>query len=59
MDRTIDEFAAAVGTVDAVTVEGAATRGGALPGYRQSMPRPGSFGSMRQRWCLNAGPEHQ
>ncbi len=32
MDRTIDEFAAAVGTVDAVTVEGAATRGGALPG---------------------------
>jgi FAD/FMN-containing dehydrogenase len=32
MDRTVDEFAAAVGTVDPVTVEGAATRGGAVPG---------------------------
>jgi len=32
MDQTVDEFAAAVGTVDPVSVEGAATRGGAVPG---------------------------
>jgi len=32
MDHTVDDFAAAVGTVDPVSVEGAATRGGAVPG---------------------------
>ena len=32
MDRTVDEFAAAVGTVDPVSVEGRATRRGAVPG---------------------------
>lgn len=34
MDRTIDEFAAAVGTVDPVGVEGSRTRGGAPEGVR-------------------------
>jgi FAD/FMN-containing dehydrogenase len=32
MDQTVEQFAAAVGTVDPVSVEGAATRGGAVPG---------------------------
>ncbi len=34
MDQTVEEFAAVVGTVGDVTVEGAATRGGAVDGVR-------------------------
>lgn len=34
MDRSIDEFAAEVGTTDAVTIQGTATRGGGVDGVR-------------------------
>lgn len=34
MDRTLDEFAAIVGTTDPVSIEGAASRGGAVDGVR-------------------------